>query len=261
MRYKMTNKPLNLLVIEDKEHHINDAKKYFASIVQRGIVNPVYAHTLFEAEHQLSASPDCIISDIFFPIGKTAEEDAATTSSIAATLRQELERILYMHQYEASMNTWIKGKSPPPAGIIVAQKALANKIPFVFNTDTYHHGNATQPIDSWRSEKRLAYVESGRSTMDESSPHKNWREAYAALASILEGDKYFTKETLYLPSKIKNLEQELAEAQKEGTIRLPSYAGWTIDMGRNYLRDIQEWLSNIKPIFDKYGIELNDEAQ
>src|SRR3989344_6224590 len=85
-------KQLELLVIEDKEKHLEDAREYFKGKEATGSVKITYAGTLAEAETMLGNHKyDGIISDIFFPLG--TEQNEKKIGELHEILHRHAEKI------------------------------------------------------------------------------------------------------------------------------------------------------------------------
>lgn len=165
----MTKKPLKLLIVEDKERHLVDAKAYFSSLEQNGLVNPVYASTLVEAERHYKKRLDGIISDIFFPIGADPKVTEERIEGLAWRLSG----------YKDGSPTFVGEETDhPPAGVYVIEHAMKKGIPAVLITDAYHHGPRVEPVNSWVDEQGLPKIVDNDNVKD---MPKHWRTAYAAV--------------------------------------------------------------------------------
>jgi len=184
-------KPLELLVVEDNEKHLADARAYFAPIEQKGIVHVTYASTLKEVldtEDNIPQNIQGVITDIFFPTGFVGARKKQVLNFLRDTLE---ERTIsndpeYTRKLMDSINSWLKGKTIPPSGVYLAYivKMIYKGLPIVLNTDTYHHGDATQPVSTWANSKDIKLVETGKG--DEPGKSKDWRGAYWIIAAEIE---------------------------------------------------------------------------
>jgi CheY-like chemotaxis protein len=84
---------LEILVIEDKEQHLTDAREYFAT--KDDEVAVTYVTTLEEAEEALAVKRfDAIISDVFFPTGYTDYRKKERADTLMAKIEKEYESCL-----------------------------------------------------------------------------------------------------------------------------------------------------------------------
>jgi CheY-like chemotaxis protein len=259
----MENEKLEILIVEDKESHLADAKEFFGKVKgeAEAEIGVAYASTLEEAEEFLDAKHyDAIISDIFFPTGKTGQENDA----LIAGLEKCLNKYANSWKYADAMKNWVEGNIPPPSGVYIAKKAVAEKIPCVFNTDTHHHGSATEPINRWSGseECEIMIIDSENyKDMEGQSPRKNWKKAYAALAAMLEGmEAYSFACALLLPERITELEQNIRLAKEKGLEEFKIKSDgmnvtYKVETAEKNLQECKERLQQYKPIFDKYGIK------
>ena len=185
------DEPLEILVIEDKEHHLKDAKELFKEKIDGGVnIKVDYAINYEEAKEKLKTKLYAgILSDIFFPSGSEADE--------IDSLKSMLEVAKDYIEEEGFEGTF---KGELPHGIMIAKYALEKNIPCVLITDTYHHGNKIEPINVWigkmynvtkivvplidRSPKDFDWKEKGMS-YDEAMQHqfdrKDWASGYETL--------------------------------------------------------------------------------
>ena len=180
-------KPLEVLVVEDMEHHINDAKRTFMPLVEKGLVFFDYATTLLQAQLKIDNKKyDGIISDIFFPTGQPEPLDKS--------IRENLyERALIMgrgyreEDFKKVYSSWRNGETAPPSGVILSSYCnnKFNSIPFVACTDGFHHGANLHFIRNLIEGKEIL-VDSEPTTedwkmfekKDPKSSHKNWGFAF-----------------------------------------------------------------------------------
>ncbi|KYK26062.1 hypothetical protein AYK26_01285 [Euryarchaeota archaeon SM23-78] len=181
------DKPLEILVIEDKEHHLRDAKELFNEKIASGMnIKVDYAINYEEAKEKLKTKLyDGILSDIFFPSGSEVDE----IDSLQSILK-EAERYTGEIDFEETF------KGELPYGIMIAKYSLEKNIPCVLITDTYHHGEKTEPINGWtkamnlevplidRSPYSLDWKEKGMTheeLIQYQFDEKDWRAGYETL--------------------------------------------------------------------------------
>jgi len=181
------NKPIELLVVEDKEKHIKDARAFFDPIEQKGILHVTYAATLAEAEAALKGNVDLVITDVFFPTGYDDEQNTQVIQGLTEILG---EHISDHYTLRNAAKPWQDGETEPPAGVYVVEKCKKQGVPVALNTDTYHHGKATEPICRYSRESnpRINMVDTGNESG--SANKKDWRRAYIAAiqASFAKGE-------------------------------------------------------------------------
>ncbi|MCK4649822.1 hypothetical protein KAT36_01180 [Candidatus Pacearchaeota archaeon] len=160
------NKLEKMLVIEDNENHLTDAKNFFNGIKE---VDVHYATTFVEAEKFLGEyernekfKVDGVITDLFFPID---------------------------HEYRKEINEG-------PNGLVVAATCQRVGMPYVICTAGWHHGHK----NNWacyihRAMNGPEMIDGGTYDRDESEydytkgdevDHKDWSEAYRTLKEIIK---------------------------------------------------------------------------
>jgi len=168
----MNTNTLEILVIEDNQSHLADARKIFEERAGAGVPLRVdYASTLEEANAKLqSCSYGAIMTDVFFP-----EKD---------------------------------GDSESANGVKIGEYALQHQIPFVMVTSTYHHGGKTEPVNQWTRQRGVKLVDCDiqelvdrdelretssdlayKKLMNGEGKKKNWGGAYLALSYFVEAAK------------------------------------------------------------------------
>ncbi|NQZ84110.1 MAG: hypothetical protein HRU03_00155 [Nanoarchaeales archaeon] len=190
-------KPLEVLVVEDMEHHINDAKRTFMPLVEKGLVFFDYATTLLQAQLKIDNKKyDGIISDIFFPTGQPEPLDKS--------IRENLyERALIMgrgyreEDFKKVYSSWRNGETAPPSGVILSSYCnnKFNSIPFVACTDGFHHGVNLHFIRSLFGGEYL--IDSDPTDdywkmfkdEDPKASHKNWGKAFDMLVPSMISKK------------------------------------------------------------------------
>lgn len=178
---------LSILIIEDDQKHLEDAKQAMKSHDQLAVD---YATTYQEAKKLLAEKEySGIISDIFFPY------DAGGWSPVIRSKCYELleycgikfysygEINQHIEEIIRAADEWMDGSSMHPSGVVIADLALERDIPLVFCTDTYHHGYKTEPINQWARENRISVVDcySEKDSYTSQGLNKNWTEAFNKL--------------------------------------------------------------------------------
>ena len=143
--------PFTLLVVEDRDNHLEDVKAVIAAEQPRLPIqlNVLYARNLNEAL-SLFDSADGVMTDVFFPVSNGEEE---------------------VH-----------------AGQTLVGYCLTENKPVVWVTSTYHHGNKTDPINNWGRQRGLEMFDCPSVSGDHEALHKPWRKAlyglfYSAVAT------------------------------------------------------------------------------
>lgn len=148
-----------ILVIEDTDKHIQEAKKFFAGIVG---VEVTYLEDLFEIERSAPnrgrALPkyfdnfDGVISDIFFPRCKGSEK-------------------------------W--GTSDQPVGVAVMMWCRELGKACILNTAGYHHGSKYQWICSLQRSLGLPEIVDSTADYFGEADSKDWERAWKSLSELL----------------------------------------------------------------------------
>lgn len=214
---KMNTKTINLLIVEDKFDHQHDARnaiEAFNSHSNGVILSIDYAPDLFTAQQLMQDKKyDGIVTDVFFPniTGDPTKrgfdaffdqekrlQEAGADMNVVRDANDHLSDIIYnlidglnknskfydflqaYYSWNSMTPTW--DPSSMPNGVLVAEEAYTRRIPFVFCTDSHHHGDATEPVNRYVRQKQgegqftrlydLSYEE-----QQKSSPKKPWREA------------------------------------------------------------------------------------
>lgn len=82
---------LEVLVVEDKQHHIADAQAFFATKADE--VTVTYASTLQQAEEALAAKRfDGVITDVFFPTGYTDSRKQEKADGLMSLVAEGYQR-------------------------------------------------------------------------------------------------------------------------------------------------------------------------
>lgn len=263
----MEEEKLEILVVEDNEKHLADAREYFKGIEAKADVKVTYASTLKQAEELLKNNKfGGIISDVFFPIGEDEAENKKKIEGLQERLKGRIPDVSWDQKmaYMDAMDEWVKGNTEPPSGVYVGELALEKKIPFIYNTDTHHHGKATEPINRWTVEKGTIIVDSGSLQNETKGENKNWRQAYTAVVAMIERlDYYDMRDSLMnAPQKMKKLQQALQSAEEQGLEGFElvdegfsSYPiHYSVERAKEKINEIQEKIVKYQPIIDKYGI-------
>lgn len=163
-----------ILVVEDNEKHLQDAKELLEGRVQAGVpINVDYASTLDEALGKLHCTKyDGVMTDVFFSRNQGTQEVSS-------------------------------GKD-------VATYALENRIPFVMVTSTHHHGYKTEPINQWIRANGLELVDADYKVGQGETVEKNWAGGYVALMYFIEA---VTTGTVAMSGKVATHEGDLSESE------------------------------------------------
>jgi hypothetical protein len=196
-----------ILLVEDKPEHLGDARAYFAEVEAKSDVKVDYATNLAEARDMIAQRDyQGVISDIFFHLGNVEDPEAELQGLESALRTPRFEnrmnewRFREEKKYEGikdSMTKWKNGDTLPPAGVAIAEEVIYLELPFVFNTDTFHHGDASEPIHQYNDYNkrmtqsgeesfRIPYVETGDRETQTSGSKKNFDLAYRKLVLDLE---------------------------------------------------------------------------
>ena len=245
-----TQRP-RLLVIEDKPHHITDARNVLEERVAGGYIGGAdYASTYDEAQALLGTNRyDAIMSDVFFPRS-------------SGVLEEQL-------------------------GTKIADHAIKNNLPFVLVTDTNHHGTKTQPVCDYVRARNMQLIDNQGVTMDKfvyskpfeemsrsemndavreetnrSARQKNWKSAYMVLTYVM---------TRFANNSAKFYNDKLVEME-DGTVRDKAlairgvYSGFANNLSYHVkdgsvleeLENLNKYDPHFKESFDKYCLGLFD---
>jgi CheY-like chemotaxis protein len=149
-----------ILLIEDDAKHIEDAKTVLVNNIE---VTVDFASTYLEAKKLMDENKYAgIISDIFFPY---AEETSYTLKGWSLVARNECEQLLEEalaivrssddRRWITAAYKWMEGSEMHPTGVMIVDRAVNNIIPIVLCTDTYHHGNSTEPVNIWSRKHKV----------------------------------------------------------------------------------------------------------
>lgn len=207
-----TQKPLEILVVEDNEKHLADAKAEVARLQASGTkMNVVYATDYVSAQEAMQArNYDKIVSDVFFPESKerissnetiqACKEILGLTNMVPPKLYERIiaawecgqikpeEKVGCGKQFAyQAIEKWSNGKDLAPLGVLVANEARQRKIPVVLCSSVYHHGFAVQPICEYTRKVGIPFVDGGEYT-EEDRPfiyekevqRKDWKAAFEA---------------------------------------------------------------------------------
>ncbi len=160
---------MKMLIVEDQEKHLADAKATVKKLEQKFELEVRYAGTLEEAKKELDWA-EVVVTDLFFPEkpGESPDPKEPPPDSL-----EEDIRACYA-EYNMS-------------GIKLAKLALAQKKPVVVCTSTHHHGEKTQPACDWVRGQKMNLVDNivGDDREGE-APTKAWKQALV-LAIALHG--------------------------------------------------------------------------
>lgn len=224
-------KNLEIFVIEDSEKHLADAKTYFGHQIELGArIKVSYATTLQEALNAINTQNyDGIISDIFFPSGMN--DDREIVKGLASKLMREIG---YSQKYAEDITAWERGENLAPLGVYIAEKRGIT--PFVFCTDTFHHGTKTEPVNHYATRSNnLDIVDCGYGKQEGSQ--KNFAEAYAIILKKIIENKLGKRPSVHRDNleKLEAINQHALQYIPDQT-GLDSYRGFpTGDKLRKYL--------------------------
>lgn len=190
----MTNKT-QILLVEDNPQYANAAKDYLTS----RNYEVAHARDYFEAVEQLKEPSKFkgVITDLFFP-------DRTGSNSITLGIKL-VDRVIgttpiqtikgdgiFSPDYTTiDYNTLLidameKSEANQPLGILVAEIAEAQELPFIIATSTYHHDDLTQPFCEYQRNKNWRMVD-----VDPDMKHKGkadqtfWKRAVSKLEELL----------------------------------------------------------------------------
>lgn len=182
-----------IFVIEDDVKHMADAK---AVIANHAEISADFATTYKEAEKLLAENKyDGIISDIFFPY---AEKTSYGLNGWSLVARNECEKILGEaleilkksddRRWIMAAYKWMEGSEMHPTGVMITDVAIKNSIPVVLCTDTYHHGNSTEPINIWARNHEVKMFDGypKQDPYENRVPEKKWDKALIWLSIEIE---------------------------------------------------------------------------
>ncbi len=226
---------MNILIIEDNENHIEDAKAIFGENIE-------IAKNLDEAWEKLRKNEyDGVISDIFFSKGecKSIFSDEHPDFDIITSMQCQYILAGYGAENDYALGAdadarewWIKvlrevekwngfsGYELPPAGVLVLNHCIKHNIPIVMNTDIKHHGLSIAPVERLCINLQIPVI-------CEYEGKKQWKEALEYLKEELHPDtetiahrqkrrseKYETKNS-YNGGIRMNILRHLIEREKE----------------------------------------------
>jgi hypothetical protein len=192
----MTNKTLNVLLIEDNEKHLADAQAEAQKRIASGEIAGVDIARHFEQCLDMASAKryDGIISDIFFPSSER------TMNGIASNIFWTVWGQEYCNNHRADyrcgderrekmfklvQDGFMDGKELPPAGISVADYAMYKGVPIVLCTDTYHHGIKTQPVHEYAGRTGVTIIDSF-GAQDGNASAKDWARAFDVLMNKIK---------------------------------------------------------------------------
>ncbi|MFC1645296.1 hypothetical protein ACFL08_04690 [Patescibacteria group bacterium] len=159
---------VHILIIEDKQNHLENARLTSQEIAGSDLlriadiqISVDFATNYVEAIELMSANCyDGIVSDIFFPYSNEREWDEEIKNKCFSELEKyylgfiKTQAFNYVH----AMHNWMERSSLHPTGLVIAIEAVNRNIPFIFCSDTYHHGLCTQPVCDWGRERKMAEI-------------------------------------------------------------------------------------------------------
>lgn len=142
---------MKILVIEDNQKHLNDAKEFFSTIEGVEVVYAVdYRNS--RVKEKLTEVQG-VISDIFFPLQK-------------------------------GDSTWGQEE---PIGVSIMIRCREMKLPCILNTSGYHHGSRYQWICSLQRDLELPEIVDASGDYFKDADKKNWKQAFEELQKLIEG--------------------------------------------------------------------------
>ncbi len=141
---------MKILVIEDNEKHLRDAKKFFSAMSE---IEVLYAEDYRGAnvEEKLKEVGG-VISDIFFPLKKGDK-------------------------------TWGQEE---PIGVSIMMRCRELKLPCILNTSGYHHGSRYQWICDLQRDFSLPEIVDSTGDYFKEAETKNWQRAFDELSKLLK---------------------------------------------------------------------------
>ncbi len=172
-------KPLELLVVEDKPHHLKDAREFFDERIAIGVnINVDYATTYEEAKQRLEEKRYAgILTDIFFP----SRIKGQNKNEILSELEKSSMNEGIAEKYDKLFN------DEKPNGVLIVKYAKDNNISVRMITDTYHHGQKTEPINRLHG---IIMIDRGlddpnfkdtQECYNKEWNSKNWKQGYVSL--------------------------------------------------------------------------------
>ena len=154
----------NILVIENNEKHLNDAKA--EARVRKDMVIVDFATTYEEVEKLVkSKSYDRIISDIFFPFNNKKHKESLDGWNYLAKnkcflLLKEFGIIHGAENVIEAASLWIDGFEMHPTGVMVVEMALELKIPIVLCMDIHRRILSAEPVKKFAEHKGVKVTDS-----------------------------------------------------------------------------------------------------
>ncbi|MFH1401213.1 MAG: hypothetical protein ABIH41_06880 [Nanoarchaeota archaeon] len=144
----MESKTLELLVVEDTERHMSEAKDFFSAQQLGGAnIKVDYAVDYDDAVARLEAKTyDGIISDMFFP----AKDVMGVKDRCASLLKEEVKDARWngRQDYVDAYESWrSREDDDAPAGVLLLEAAVDT--PIVYCTDMHHHKPKMEIVTSY----------------------------------------------------------------------------------------------------------------
>ena len=220
-QYQTTDKTLDILIVEDNEKHLADAKSCFDSLITKEEkINVQYATNYIQAEKIIEENTfDGIICDIFFPYQEGEirnDEIAEKTYQVLKEKGSVCDSGAYpLHNKE--IQSWRTGKGIDvtiPLGVLVTETAIEKIIPLVFCTDTNHHGYKTEPVNIYSKKQKISLIDNNNNAADnqnEVAHTKSWPKSIIkvidiALYKIIAKEDYKKHQDLKIELGKKNYE-------------------------------------------------------
>jgi len=126
----MANKKLEVLVIEDDEKNLENCKKAYQPLVEKGLVAPIYVTNGDEAEKYIEDKVDAGILDLYFP---------------GSNAREKIEE--FAKKYGGPEPEAVLANGLYPLGIYYADKLAEKNKPIIFvSTIATGHAVKTSPF-------------------------------------------------------------------------------------------------------------------
>ena len=154
----------NILVIENNEKHLNDAKA--EARVRKDMVLVDFATTYETAEKLINSKDyDRIISYIFFPFDDKKHKESPDgwnyfASNKCFSLLREFGIIHGAKNVIEAAGLWIDGFEMHPTGVMVVEMALELKIPIVLCMDIHRRILSAEPVKKFAEHKGVEVTDS-----------------------------------------------------------------------------------------------------
>ncbi len=161
---------MKMLIVEDQEKHLADAKATVKKLEQKFELEVRYAGTLEEAKKELDWA-EVVVTDLFFP--EKAGESPDPPMRPLDELGPPSKRAIFAEQHMS--------------GIKLTKLCIEQKKPVVICTSTHHHGAKTQPACDWIREQGMELVDVYPEDSQAEAKTKKWHQAIL-MAIILRNE-------------------------------------------------------------------------